>query len=582
MKTRVLFFILMLGTFSCGKKDATVIQPETTIPLAVIDQDTLSLADFRAFIRRANYHRVDLSQARERQRLLQEFVNEWLMLKSADARDSLLLDSLSVGIRNAEDEYLARRFIRNQVIEPLIPEEELHALYQRMNTEINVRQLFVFHNENQKVKVHAPDVPYRNRLQAKKIADSLMSIIRVQPNRFEELIMKHSDDMEYKSTHGEVGYIHYDKYDPRFRDVLLNMPVGAISEVLESPDGFHIFQKLGQRDAAMTESYEKMRPVLLAIQAQQYDARPTEKMVKQNRYLIDSLLIRYGFTYREENIRMYLKRYAGVSRPSDLPDAFKPEEKRAKMAVFSGGSVDISEIVAVMADNRTRVRLDESRMKEGLRNIATTRVLAAEARKAGLTTDYRERQELTNLRIQLMKDILLRRYAEPEKEVSEENLQRFYTQNLMHYKEPDRVNFYELFSTDQRLIREYREEAIKQKTLEKIGPKAEEKKGNRFAESGLVPVNPKQELTLRAWEMEPGQISDIFTWSYGGYSVIQLIEKKPGRQKTYEEVKEQLKSDYYAFRKKNLYTLWITRLREQHPVKTFEKNLDDIYNVTIR
>jgi hypothetical protein len=132
------------------------------------------------------------------------------------------------------------------------------------------------------------------------------------------------------------------------------------------------------------------------------------------------------------------------------------------------------------------------------------------------------------------------------------------------------------------MINNYYREIKLSGDFKKISKQAETVKGNRTGESGLTPVNKKNELTLHAWRMNPGDISEPFTWSGGGFSVIQLIEKKAGRQLSFDEVRDQVFNDLYEYQRKNNMNLWLAKLKDRYKVTLYEKNLTDIYEVTIQ
>ncbi len=578
------FTVLVLFVlFTCcqsGKKD--IIRPDHEVIVATIDQDTLTLADFKDFADKESYRQSDLSKSADRHRILNELIQDRLILKSAESDETAGNDSIAFILKNAEDEKYAGRLIRLKFIYPNVPEGELKAFYEKMKYEMNVRHLFVFHNENRQIKIRSEGVPYRNRAQAKRIADSLHKEAMKNPDGFAGMTEIHSDDEDTRFRKGEIGYIHYDKYDPVFRDALFELKENRISDILESREGFHIFQKIGMRLSETIEPFEKIRPAILSAFADQYETRPTRQMSEEYDRFSDSLLKASRMDYDEKGIGLFLDRYRRILSPSDLKSAFTSDEMKVPLARYENGEIPLMEIVQVMSGNRTKIKLDAPIMRQGLKKVAVTRVLALEARKQAVALLPRQRDELRKLKQTLIKDLHTYRNVDALIRIGEKDVLEFYMNNQRVYREPDKVGFNELFSPDQGLIGQYYQEIRKTGDFAGVAKKAESVKGNRSGQSGLIPVSKNNELTLHAWKMDPGDVSEPFTWSGGGYSIIQLTEKIQGQQIPFEDIKDKVRNDLFNFHRNNYRNLWISKLKDKHKVTLFEKNLADYYEVIIR
>lgn len=60
---------------------------------------------------------------------------------------------------------------------------------------------------------------------------------------FEELARKHSDDPGSASSGGSLGKFGRGQMVKEFADAAFSLPIGGISEVVESPFGFHVIQR---------------------------------------------------------------------------------------------------------------------------------------------------------------------------------------------------------------------------------------------------------------------------------------------------------------------------------------------------
>lgn len=60
---------------------------------------------------------------------------------------------------------------------------------------------------------------------------------------FEELARKHSDDPGSASSGGSLGTFSRGQMVKEFSDAAFSLPIGGVSEVVESPFGFHVIQR---------------------------------------------------------------------------------------------------------------------------------------------------------------------------------------------------------------------------------------------------------------------------------------------------------------------------------------------------
>ncbi|MDR2946080.1 MAG: peptidylprolyl isomerase [Candidatus Adiutrix sp.] len=67
-----------------------------------------------------------------------------------------------------------------------------------------------------------------------------------------------SNDPEAAATNGDLGWLGKGQYLPMFEETFFSLEPGQVSEIIESPMGFHIFKITGTRPAGQ-ESFENMK-----------------------------------------------------------------------------------------------------------------------------------------------------------------------------------------------------------------------------------------------------------------------------------------------------------------------------------
>jgi parvulin-like peptidyl-prolyl isomerase len=83
----------------------------------------------------------------------------------------------------------------------------------------------------------------RTKADAKKRADEAHDRLVAHQGTFEELVAKYSDDDLSKPAGGKIGNFERNVFPQAFTDAAFGMAVGGLSEVVETPRGFHIITR---------------------------------------------------------------------------------------------------------------------------------------------------------------------------------------------------------------------------------------------------------------------------------------------------------------------------------------------------
>jgi parvulin-like peptidyl-prolyl isomerase len=88
----------------------------------------------------------------------------------------------------------------------------------------------------------APKTITRSKADAKaRAADALAKIRAGSP--FEDVVKEYSDDAGSVDRMGSLGKFHCDDMDPAFSAAAFALQPGQVSEVVESPFGFHVIKR---------------------------------------------------------------------------------------------------------------------------------------------------------------------------------------------------------------------------------------------------------------------------------------------------------------------------------------------------
>jgi peptidyl-prolyl cis-trans isomerase NIMA-interacting 1 len=80
----------------------------------------------------------------------------------------------------------------------------------------------------------------RTKAEARKRAEEAREKLLAHQGTFEELVAKYSDDDLSRPAGGKIGNFERNVFPPAFTEAAFGMAVGGISEVVETPRGFHV------------------------------------------------------------------------------------------------------------------------------------------------------------------------------------------------------------------------------------------------------------------------------------------------------------------------------------------------------
>jgi NIMA-interacting peptidyl-prolyl cis-trans isomerase 1 len=103
---------------------------------------------------------------------------------------------------------------------------------------IGAKHILIMHNESER----KPPTVSRSKEDAKKRAQEALAKARAGEN-FDQLVIKYSDEPGAAERAGDLGVFEKKVMVKAFSDAAFKLEVGQISEIVETPFGFHIIQR---------------------------------------------------------------------------------------------------------------------------------------------------------------------------------------------------------------------------------------------------------------------------------------------------------------------------------------------------
>lgn len=211
----------------------------------------------------------------------------------------------------------------------------------------------------------------RTKEAAKKLADSLMAIIKKDPKQFELLATTKSDDQGSSQKSGDVDWFADGKMVPAFNNAVLKGAIGEVKEV-ETNYGFHIIKITGKK-----EPVKKVRIAMLDRKVEPSGKTFQDIFAQANEFAANNTTIEKfeksitdkGLNRRDAaQLDPMANNIPGVNSPREIVRwAFNETTKKGDVStVFD---TEGSYVVATLKDIREKGPLSLAQIKENIKPL---------------------------------------------------------------------------------------------------------------------------------------------------------------------------------------------------------------------
>jgi parvulin-like peptidyl-prolyl isomerase len=336
------------------------------------------------------------------------------------------------GLRSYENKELKEKYIEKKIWDKLITSEEIDDYIDKLKNQIRITQIIIGYNS-------ARYYARRSKADALKLADNIHNML-ASGKRFSYLVRMYSDDQGARMNGGDLGYRNWDQYPETVRDIIWQMAVGEISKPVETPLGIYVVRVDAKKKVPPYKSAKNEANILKAkrFYAQVY-ADTIRTMTSEEE---DRIKDRYRFKL----LRIHINNLAAlitqkVNANNAQSDAFSSEEREMTLAEWQGGNVTFNTLLDKYSKNyNTAIRkfAQMTFLNREVEKIGSDALMAFAAREAAITVEddiqrYMEKELVAIVDRQMIRNKIV---------FSEENLQRYYQENLTQFVIPDRIELW--------------------------------------------------------------------------------------------------------------------------------------------
>lgn len=436
----------------------------------------------------------------------------------------------------------------------------------------------------------------RDSAQTERFADTLMQILRAKPQQqramlnarglnadgdvFETLAKAYSDDDASAPRGGYLGAPYSrsaglesnnSRLLPEFESAVFSLKDGAISNPVRTVFGLHIIR----RDSTKVGNEADERD----------NAKKTYRRLyfeddKRTHY--DSLKKAWGYAWRHDVYNLLMATIDTTRNSSDTSwwKAVSPALQQQTIYVYPGHEITVQMLVDSLRQ-RMDMRgytLNRAGMERAINKIIDP-ILLDQATRDMETND----PEFAALMREFNDGILLFKVEEQEVwsklKFDTADAQRFFDTTRSRWMTEQKYTFSEIYVLTDSAARFIQQQLRQGADFSALATEHTQRQAMRENAGRYNSASPKSSSLARKIEelnMKPGDVSEPFA-NDRGYSIVKLESIEPPRQKTFAEAMPELAPAYQDQLQKKLTELWLSGVRERHPVVFNNKVIDAIW-----
>jgi peptidyl-prolyl cis-trans isomerase C len=403
------------------------------------------------------------------------------------------------------------------------------------------------------------------------LAETVLKALRAGGD-FDALARKHSMN-EYAKNGGDMGWTERSSIKlALFDEALSTMKVGDVSDILDTPAGYHIIQLAEEKPADMTD-----------FEAQKISVRMELRQKKENQAwqtFVGAERDQAKLAPVVENIRMVQERARQVPL-GDLPK-FGEAELALPLVNYEGGAWTVADLMQYMENaGNFRPSLADSvfDFPTWMSNRAMSHVLLRRARADGIDKSpivvalvARKKEEfmLDELHKELVKDVT----------VTEEEKREFYQTRQESLLAPPGASVrLVLTQTPARADSAYA--ALKagtpfEQVVSRFSEDPETKPKGGLIDTLVQGMIGKPEFEVALFALEPGQYTNPYPLHASATIIMEMVRKWQGRSLTYEEVADQIAATLRTRKEASVFDEWLDAKKKSLNLKVHDDALNAI------
>jgi parvulin-like peptidyl-prolyl isomerase len=513
--------IVSIALTGCSKRES--------LTLAQVKDRTITIHDYEDAYARVKPEFLPKKTGDEGKReFLDTMVNRDVMAVKADELGYDKDPSISQGMeafRRMTDQVA---YLRKQIGDIKVPDEDVKAYYNLQGTSINFKRILCDRKEQ---------------------ADEAYQALK-KGEEFTAVLTKYSSSDDAKDG-GTVISAPFGALLPELDEPVFKLPVGGFTEPIFTPQGWVIVQvvkidRIKKNDVPFKDAEDKIRTTL-----------KNEREALAINDFTEKLREKYGVAWNYDSMEIIFK-----ALPPDKPidSASSRDQEVYPLLYFEAGDLDKAVVsypgrtitIKDFSDLYDRASFYNRPRREmrlgGIRGFLTLNIMndisSDAVAKSNIENDPEVKKLLDTKRDELMVNLMYEDLINKKTIVTYDRVQKYYADNQASLQSPEKRNFGYVITADQETANRAQEDMLAGKPMAVIvttystDGETLEKKG----QTGLTIRGEIPDLDNVGWSLKSvGEVSPPFQVS-NGWAVCKLMEIAPARVFTLEEAHAQIEA----------------------------------------
>ncbi len=399
-------------------------------------------------------------------------------------------------------------------------------------------------------------------------ADSLLKAIKAGA-KFEDVAIQSSEDKFTSANGGDLDFINREerRTEKQFDETAYAMKDGEISGIVRTTKGYHIIRRDGSYPP---KTFDQEKDMLKKLYKQYYynddKALKLAEVRKQNNSFIDKSVVNI-FMSRVDSTR--------TSLDTGWAKKFTPGERNlaiAKIGTTSWSLGSLLDSIAVqpglpLARNSITDQINKYLDDQAV-GIMSTNVSKRFPEFEKIMADYKNGITLFELE---NKRIWQKVVPDSVKE------QQFYEAHKARFMWPERIDVSEIYVYNDSLAAALYKRIINGENFDELAKKYTERPGfkEKAGHWGLM-TKDENEMSKKAYTFTTDDVKEPFSFQ-SGFSIVKLNKRAKISQKTFEEARQEVASQYQDELSNELRLDWVNDLRKKYKRTINTKVVEDAW-----
>lgn len=458
--------------------------------------------------------------------------------------------------------------VNKEVVDKIITNSMLKKRYRLLSKEWHVRHILLPFSQDSVATIE-------------KLKSIRSRILKGED--FGDLAREFSQDIKSAGKKGDLGFITYDpkKWDERFLGVVASMPIGRVSDVVRTKQGYHLVFVQRVRDVDLPLFKEKLT-----------DLR--NELIRENIPKLDSAFYkfrddineRYHAEQLSDNIDSLLVLIQKVEAdhvddkvnlqrdPRQFKEKLTEEQAKFTLATYDGGEYTLNDLLTTyneISPMRRPLLNNKPAVVEFLNRNVPRKLMIRYGYEKGIDRNRELRKEVEKEKERQMISRVRRIKIDAHTTPTEEELLAIYNENPHLYEDDVRVKVQEILVADPDTAMKVYDKAMAGADFDALARQYNEREDTK-AQNGVLDYLSMRDygmVSRKAVQMKAGEISEPIR-NRKVYSIIKVLDRKASGVKPFDEVRLRIRRTEKIRKRDELTEEWMASLKEKYKVAIYE------------